>query len=232
MIKQFRLFVESSGEDNKFNDLVDIAKQYDYDAFLNKTDDLASKYNILYRGMDDSEYDELSDNSFMTDWIGHAREYGEYVDGVIVSNEPILYFDNDEFDNLRENFIPVILPTFPKYFDNYDEYQEEIKEALKKIYTPYFNENKLGDAMYQLDYSEDKVIDFVYDILVNSAEKYKKYSMSKKNDFFIPLLIFYAKSRGYNIISFWGSDFGGADEFVIDDMSRYTKLSDIWKSVN
>ena len=24
----------------------------------------------------------------------------------------------------------------------------------------------------------------------------------------------------------------GADEFVVDDVSKYTKLSDIWKSVN
>ena len=28
------------------------------------------------------------------------------------------------------------------------------------------------------------------------------------------------------------SDYGGADEFAVDDVSRYTKLSDIWKSVN
>ena len=85
---------------------------------------------------------------------------------------------------------------------------------------------------YQLDYSEDEIIDFVYDFLVNSTEKYEKYSNKKQNDFFIPLLTYYAKNKGYNIISFRGSDFYGADEFVVNDISKYTKLSDIWKSVN
>ena len=28
------------------------------------------------------------------------------------------------------------------------------------------------------------------------------------------------------------SIFYGADEFVVNDISKYTKLSDIWKSVN
>jgi hypothetical protein len=86
--------------------------------------------------------------------------------------------------------------------------------------------------MYQLDYTEKMVIDFVYDFVVDSVEDYQDISMSKKNDFFIPLLMFYAKSKGKNIISFWGSDYGGAYEFVVDDVSKYTKLSDIWNSVN
>ena len=91
---------------------------------------------------------------------------------------------------------------------------------------------KLGDAMYQLDYEEDGVINFVYDLLVNSTENYKKYSMNKQNDFLVPLLTYYAKSKGINIISFYGSDYGGADEFVVNDITRYTKLSDMWKSAN
>ena len=82
------------------------------------------------------------------------------------------------------------------------------------------------------DEDEDKIIDFVYNFIVDSVDDYKKYSMKKQNDFFIPILMYYAKTKGYNIISFWGGDYGGADEFVVDDISRYTKLSDIWKSVN
>jgi hypothetical protein len=213
------------------SDLLDLAKNYDYETFLDKISELTDEYNpysnlnVLFRGM--SEGDEIQDESFMAEFLAHARGYGEWVDGIIINNK-VLYFDNDEFDNLRENFIQVILPTFPKYFDNYDEYEEEIKEKLKQIY----NNSKLDDAMFQLDYSEDKVIDFVYDFLVNSTEKYSKYSNKKINDFFIPLLVYYAKNKGYNIISFRGSDFYGADEFVVNDVSRYDKLSDIWKSVN
>ena len=151
----------------------------------------------------------------MAEFLTHARGYGEWVDGIIL-NDKVLYFDDSEFDNLREKFIEVILPSFPKYFDNYDEYEEEIKEALKNIYS----NSKLDDAMFQLDYSVDKVIDFVYDFLVNSTEKYSKYSNKKINDFFIPLLTYYAKNKGYNIISFRGSDFYGTNEFVVNDISR------------
>ncbi len=215
-------------ESAKQEDLLDLAKKYDYDTFLNKTDNLVSKYNILYRGF--SEGDELSDNIFMTDWIGHAREYGDYVDGIIV-NDKVLYFDNSTFNKLREDFVKLLIPSIPKYFD-YDDYEETFKEKLRQIYLPYFNEYKLSDAMYQLDYDEDKIIDFVYNFIVDSVDDYEKYSMNKQNDFFIPILMYYAKTKGYNIISFWGGDYGGADEFVVDDISRYTKLSDIWKSVN
>ena len=215
-------------ESAKQEDLLDLAKKYDYDTFLDKTDNLVSKYNILYRGL--REGDELSDNIFMTDWIGHAREYGDYVDGIIV-NDKVLYFDNSTFNKLREDFDKLLIPSIPKYFD-YDDYEETFKEKLRQIYLPYFNEYKLSDAMHQFDYDEDKIIDFVYNFIVDSVDDYKKYSMKKQNDFFIPILMYYAKTKGYNIISFWGGDYGGADEFVVDDISRYTKLSDIWKSVN
>jgi hypothetical protein len=50
--------------------------------------------------------------------------------------------------------------------------------------------------MYQLNYDDDKVIDFVYDFITNSSEDYTKYSMKKHNDFLIPILTYYAKSRG------------------------------------
>jgi hypothetical protein len=215
---------------NKKSDILELAKKYDYDTFLEKISELTDEYspnanlNILFRGM--PEYDELENNSFMAEFLSHARGYGEKVDGIIITDK-VLYFNDEEFDNLRKNFIQVILPTFPKYLD-YDEYEEEIKEKLRQIY----HKAKLDDAMDHLNYSSDKIIDFVYDFLVNSVEKYSKYSDKKINDFFIPLLTYYAKNKGYNIISFRGSDFYGADEFVVNDISRYDKLSDVWKSVN
>jgi len=212
-------------------DLLDLAKKYDYNTFLNKTDGLTSKYNILYRGM--CEGDELTNNSFMTDYIGHAREYGEWVDGIII-NDRVMYFDNETFNDLREYFDILLIPSIPNDFE-WDEYEDKFKEKLKQIYTPYFDEDKLSDAMYGLDYTEDMIINFVYDFMVKSSEDYIKYSMNKQNDFFIPLLQYYAKSKGKNIISFLGGDYGdygGADEFVVEDISKYVKLSDIWKSVH
>jgi hypothetical protein len=105
---------------NQQNDLIDLAKKYDYDAFLNKTDSLTSKYDILYRGM--LEGDELSNNSFMTDYIGHAREYGDYVDGIII-NERAMYFDNISFNKLRnDDFVKLLIPNIPYDWD-YEEYE-------------------------------------------------------------------------------------------------------------
>jgi hypothetical protein len=212
---------------NSKTDLLDMAKNTDYETFLEKVNrvsdeyNFGSNYNILYRGM--VEGDVLTDDSFMAEFLAHARGYGEWVDGIVVEDK-ILYFNDGEFNKLRKKIID--------NDDEYEEEEEEVKEFLKQIYNPYFNNYKLDDAMYQLEYTEDMVIDFVYNFLVNSSENYSKYSDKKINDFFIPLLMYYAKSKGFNIISFRGSDFYGADEFVVSDMSRYTKLSDIWKSVN
>lgn len=214
---------------NKYQDLINIAKKYDYFTFVNKTDTVALKYNILYRGM--SEGNELENNSFMADYVGHAKEYGEYVDGIIVGNEKILYFNNNTFNILRDKFAELLIPNIPKNFD-YDEYELKFKKKLNEIYLPYFKQNKLDDAIYSLNFSKKKIIDFVYDFIVDSAEDYIKYSMNKQNDFFIPILMYYANSKGINIISFYGNDFGGTDEYVVNDISKYTKLSDIWKSVN
>jgi len=86
---------------NNYTKLTDLAKQYDYETFLKKKDSLTSTYNILYRGMYDTE---LTDKSFFTDYIGHATQYGEYVDGIIYNNNDVLYFDDNTFNNLRKNF--------------------------------------------------------------------------------------------------------------------------------
>ena len=68
-IKSFDNYNESI--DINYKDLAALAKKYDYDTFLNKTDSLVLKYNFLYRGM--SEGDDLGNDCFMTDYIGHAR---------------------------------------------------------------------------------------------------------------------------------------------------------------
>lgn len=210
-------------------DLIDLAKKYDYNTFLKKTDGLTLKYNILYRGM--SLGDDLSDNCFMTDWVGHALEYGEWVDGII-HNDKILTIDNNKFGELREFFVKILLGSEPRDFDYDDIWEPKLKKALELIYQPYFSIGKLSDVMYQSDCDEDCVIDWVYQKIVDSTEKYDDISMTKKNDFLIPLFTYWAKTKNINIISFWGGDYGGAYEFVVSDISKYQKLSDIWKSVN
>ena len=199
---------------NSYTKLIDLAKQYDYETFLRKSDSVTSIYNILYRGMYDQE---LVNNSFFTDYIGHATQYGDYVDGIIYNNGDILYFDDSTFNNLRNSFKNIN------------------KKELEQIYSYHFKNHKLFDAMDGEYSDEESVIKFVYNF-IKSNIPYSKVSQNKvKNDLLIPIMTHYAKLKGKNIIQFVGgdySDYGGADEFVVDDVSKYTKLSDIWKSVN
>jgi hypothetical protein len=83
-------------EKSEIASLFKVAKGITYDNFLNKTDSL--NYNILYRG------GYLSNQVFMTDYIGHAKEYGDDVDGIVYNYEDLLYFNDRVFDNLRNQF--------------------------------------------------------------------------------------------------------------------------------
>ena len=199
---------------NSYSKLTDLAKQYDYEKFLKKSDSVTSIYNILYRGMHDAE---LTDKSFFTDYIGHATQYSDDVDGIIFNDGDVLYFDDKTFNNLRE------------FFENIT------KEELNNIYYYYFTNDKLFDAM-DGEYSEEvDVINFVYNFLKSDTPYTKVQNDKVKNDLLVPIMIHYAETKGKNIIQFVGgdySDYGGADEFVVNDVSRYNKLSDIWKSVN
>lgn len=200
---------------NNYTQLVDLAKKYDYETFLKKSDGFTFMYNILYRGMYDNS--ELTNNSFFTDYIGHAKEYGDYVDGVIYNDVDVLYFDDETFNNLRIFFKTIT------------------KKELYNIYYYYFINHKLLDAMNG-QYSDEKaVIKFVSSFLKSNITYTKVQKNKVKNDLLIPIMLYYAQMNGKNIIKFLGgdySDYGGADEFVVNDISKYTKLSDIWKSVN
>lgn len=210
-------------------ELADLAKGLGYDEFVDHAK--LSDYTVLYRGM--VEGDELEDDQFYAEWAGHAREYGEWVDGVVVDYKDIMHFDDWAFDEFRRKGFDEVL-SLPRDVD-YEEDEAEILKKMSEIYAPYFEGYKLSDAMYQFGYDEEEVLKYVYDAVVDSTERYEKLSMSKKNDFFIPLLSHYAKSKGKNIISFWGGDYamaGGAMEYVVSDVSRYPKLSEIWKKAN
>lgn len=198
---------------NSYPKLLDLAKLYDYETFLKKSDSVTSIYNILYRGMYDQE---LTDNSFFTDYIGHATQYGDYVDGIIY-NDDILYFDDNTFNNLRRSFETIT------------------KKELNNIYILYFRNHKLYDAMVGEYSDEASVIKFVANFLKSNIPYTKVQQNKVKNDLLIPIMLHYAQMKGKNIIQFVGGDYidyGGADEFVVNDITKYTKLSDIWKSVN
>lgn len=200
---------------SKYKKLVSLARGNSYEDFLSKSDSLTGVYNILYRGM--NEGDSITDKSFMTDYIGHAREYGEYVDGIICNNGDVLHFDDNTFDKLRKHFKDITI---------YD---------LNEIYSYYFKHDKLFDAMDSEYDNIDSVILLAWGF-IRSSKPYSVVQKNKiKNDLLIPIMQHYATLNNKNIISFVGgdySDYGGAEEFVVDDSSRYVTLSSIWKSVN
>jgi DNA repair protein RadC len=190
-------------------DLSKLSKKTSYDDFLSKTD--STHYNILYRG------GYLSNQVFMTDYIGHAREYGDVVDGIVYNQKDLLYFNDIVFNNLR------------------NEFNKFNKQDIKKIYLPFFKDDKLFDAMVDKYEKESSVISFVFKF-INSNIPYSKFQQKKiENDLLIPIMLHYAKNKNKNIISFIGgdyADYGGAVEFVVNDISKYTTLKDIWEKAN
>lgn len=201
---------ELAGTKNLFGINVDgllaIAKGNDYNTFLNKTDALTSKYNILYRGMQTG--DALENDSFMTDYIGHARQYSDdgWVDGILYNNNDILLFSDNVFNKLRAQF------------------KNLKKQDISKIHSQYIKAD---------NYPED--IKFVFDFLRSDMPYSKMQQNFEKNNLLIPIMMQYTLSQNKNILSFLGSDysdFGGADEFVVHDISKYPTLHNIWESVN
>lgn len=217
-IKRFNQFINEDKikAETLYPKLVDIAKKYDYSTFLTKSDGV--DYNILYRGM--AEDDELTNNIFMTDYIGHARDYSDNddsVDGLIYDIKDVLYFNDNVFNNLRTQFKNIN------------------KKELTNIYSDAFKNNKLFDVMEGEYETEKDIINFVLNFLKSDIQYTKVQNDKVKNDLLIPIMTYYAKTKNKNIISFVGgdySDYGGADEFVVNDISKYKKLSEIWKESN
>ena len=206
MIKKFGLYM-------KYDKLYSLAKGISFYDFLTKSDSLTSVYNILYRGY---ESNGLEDNVFMTDYIGHARQYGDKVNGIIYNETDVLYFNDDVFNELRKHC---------RLFD---------KNNIKKIYNKFFESVKLFNAMDGKFHTENKVINFVYNFL-KSEKPYSEISKTKTNDLLVPIMMYYSEKNQKNIISFLGGDYieyGGAYEYVVNDISRYTTLKQIWEETN
>jgi hypothetical protein len=213
-IKTFYKFMNESVSKDVVLDIMKVAKGIDYETFLRKTDSLHQ--NILYRGM--VQGDVLQDMCFMTDYIGHAKTYGDGdVDGIVCNDDEILRFNDKTFNNMRRDMRSVN------------------KVQIHKIYVPYFKAYKLFDVMEGEFEEESGVINFVHSFM-RSDIPYSKVQKDKiKNDLLIPIMQHYASTKGKNIIMFAGgdyADYGGADEFVVNDVGRYQTLKNIWNKAN
>lgn len=210
------IFIKLFEDFNNLDPLYKIAKGNDYNTFLDKTDSLVYNYNILYRGS--SEYDRVLFNEcFMTDYIGHAREYGEDIDGILYDKNDLIYFDNYTFNELRE------------YFEDF----EDLDKIIKEVYEPYFK--KYGVDTIEINDNIISVEKFVYIFLRKNINFKNACKNCKVSDALVPIMLYYAKKKNKNIISFLGSDYqlyGGADEYVVNDVSRYITLKDIWTKSN
>jgi hypothetical protein len=211
------IFLKLFEDFNNLEAIYKIAKDNDYDTFLSKTDSLVYQYNILYRGSSGSVDEVLFNECFMADFIGHAREYGDYINGIIYDFKDLLYFDNYIFNDLR------------KYFED----NEDLNKIIKEVYTPYFI--KYGVDTIDIN---DKIIDvekFVFIFLRKNINFKDSCKNCKITDALVPIMLYYANIKNKNIISFTGSDYqlyGGSEEYVVNDISKYPTLYDIWEKAN
>lgn len=207
----FRKIIKESASLDK---LLTLAKGESYDYFVKKTDSLTNFYDILYRGTSENE---LTNQIFMTDYIGHAKQYGDNVLGIVVDSRDQIVFDDNTFENLKKWARSIS------------------KNDLISIYEPFFKKDKLFDAMVGKYSNKRGVLTFVSNF-IKSDIPYSTVQQNKvKNDLLIPIMLHYAKLKGKNIISFVGGDYfdyGGADEFVVNDVSKYVTLKSIWEKAN
>ena len=223
---------DNYNNDNKLKELVQGSD--DYQSFLENVN-VNSGLFILYRG---SYFDGIENKSFFADELAHAEQYGENVDGLIIPNmKEIMHYDDEVFSELKEDMHITITGNYDySYFEDYkdeiEDYESILKERIREIYSYYFKNDKLTDAMYQADCDENCVVDFVYDFCFEANNTYSEVSKTKSNDFLIPLMLYISTKvldAPRNIISYDSIAFHGSIEYVVDDVSKYVKLSDVWK---
>ena len=194
--------------------LAEIASQSgSYEDFLKKVDG-KGWYDVLYRG---HSGDSKTANIFATDYYGHAKEYGDQVDGYVYSPSDVLFFNEPVFREMK------------------NEYGKMTAKQLSKIYKEAFSENRLDEAMYMGVKKQDEksVLGIVAKTLRGEAGiddiSMDKYIM----DLMIPVMQHHATSKGKKIIGFLGGDYaiyGGQNEYVISDVSGMPRMTDIWNA--
>lgn len=196
------------GESVNLQPFLDLARKYpDVEEFIRKTDGM----DVLYRG---HYHDEMSNNVFMTDYVGHAYEYASgsdegRVDAFVVDFNEILFFDDDTFNELR------------RFYLSAGKLQNSYREALA---------GNVHAAQFQ------EALPLVKKFL-QSGTPYSEISGNyEENDMLIPLMQKFARDvHGKNIIGFYGGDYseyGGQNEFVVGDTSNLVNLRKLHASVH
>lgn len=198
---------------NLLNRLERIAQQCDsVEQFIRKTDG----EDVLYRGHHD---DRTDNNSFMTDYVGHAGEYaggeggGGRVDAFGFDPNDVLYYDDNRFNEMR------------------DAYKELPDKQFAALYQAALVGNRHAGS-----FDGRQVLAKVKKVLRGNVPYSKISGDARINDLLVPLLQKYARdTHGKNIIAFHGSDyadFGGQTEYVVGDISKLADLRKFYAKVH
>lgn len=187
----------------------ELAMKHDtVEQFIKSTDGL----DVLYRGQQDSD---TPNNAFMTDYVGHAENYGDGMKNVYAygyDSSDVLYFNDNRFNEMR------------------DAFRKHAPEEFQAIYRAALAGNRFAkDIEYRRDFS------MAWEILQSDIPYSEVCGDPEKNDTLVPLMQKYAReAHGKNIIAFHGNDYaeyGGQTEFVVGDVSRLTDLRKLYANV-
>ncbi len=173
--------------------------------FIRATDGM----DVLYRGHHDVE---TSDNSFMTDFFGHAEQYIDdtgRIDAFAFDPNDVLFFNDARFNEMR------------------NAYRRLTDQQLAAVYKAALTGHRFADEFRGGLSAVKKMIrsDTPYSAICGDPSK---------NDALIPLLQVYARERGKNIIAFHGNDYadyGGQTEYVVGDVRKLTDLRKLYTRV-
>ncbi len=179
------------------------ARHYpDLNSFLKSLD--SAHFDILYRG---HSGEEPTHDAFMTDYVGHAFEYGEHVNAYEYHYEDLMNFDDQQFENMRSEYRRLDLTALYRQCLAGHTFAEEWAKSLKFI-----------------------------KMVINSEIPYSRISQNfGRNDPLVPLMQYYAESKGKNIICFLGGDYaeyGGQNEYVVSDVSKLRDLNKLHREIH
>lgn len=180
-----------------------LAQQYpDVNQFINKTDG----QDALYRGH--GGHAAVVDHSFFTDYLGHAGQYGDFIDAFAYDPQDVMMFDDQRFEEMRS------------FYRRASEWEPE---NLADLYCNSLVGNRFRNEL------NDQIERVVEVILSDEDISYSSFcSNYEENDAFIPLMQSYAASKGKNIIAFRGGDYDGDQtEYVVGDVSILVNLRDL-----
>lgn len=186
-------------------------KHADVETFISKTDGM----DVLYRG---HHGEKVGNNAFMTDYVGHAREYAGdegKVDAFACDWSDVLTFNDARFNDLR------------RAVGGLSDHQ------LAAIYRDAIAERRLANAMMNGGTKTAKGVLTKVKKIINSDVPYSSISTDATiNDLLVPLMQAYALEQGKNIIGFVGGDYyGDQNEFVVSDISKLANLRDLHRNV-